>query len=526
MALEDETGDIDLKRREQKRATASLICIMIIMIVGLSGVFIYKNVSKSKALQENSAVSDEELEAFYNGETAADDGADADLYENLTRPTKFDFTFPGRTLTNEAVPYDGAKRNIVCWGDSMTEGIGASYAVLELDGESKDISYWTFPDSLEYFTGIKTYNYGVSGENSEEIAIRAGGIKLYTDRDVVVGYNHGADVKVVNEKGEPEYVQNYGGYGNLYDDYYGVVYINGQMYTLGGSSFDDDEQAYNIVDLRLTRYDDGRDTAYYTYYEESKEDEGDGEQETQEPSASASNTDTTWAFETRAFLPTQSANDIRDNRAKQAMIGGYEEETTESQEDELTASMAMEEYGVGYYEEFEYDGDTCIVIPAGTLVTPKAAADHSNDILIIEMGSNGGWHGEYSELIAQYDSIIERFGNPYYIIIGDTDDPGDSADANQGMRDSEGNKIGLNDTYWEAALREAYGEHFLNTREYMITNGLRDTGLLTTKRDLRGFQNGMISKKLRADWTHFNSYGYYTKAKAIYLKGVQLGYWE
>lgn len=526
MALEDETGDIDLKRREQIRATASLICIMIIMIVGLSGVFIYKNVSKSKALQENSAVSDEELEAFYNGETAADDGADADLYENLTRPTKFGFTFPGRTLTNEAVPYDGAKRNIVCWGDSMTEGIGASYAVLELDGESKDISYWTFPDSLEYFTGIKTYNYGVSGENSEEIAIRSGGIKLYTDRDVVVGYNHGADVKVVNEKGEPEYVQNYGGYGNLYDDYYGVVYINGQMYTLGGSSFDDDEQAYNIVDLWLTRYDDERDAAYYTYYEESKEDEGDGVQETSEPAASASNTDTTWAFETRAFLPTQSVNDIRDNRAKQAMIGGYEEETTASQEDELTADMAMEEYGVGYYEEFEYDGDTCIVIPAGTLVTPKAAADHSNDILIIEMGSNGGWHGEYSELIAQYDSIIERFGNPYYIIIGDTDDPGDSADANQGMRDSEGNKIGLNDTYWEAALREAYGEHFLNTREYMITNGLRDTGLLTTKRDLRGFQNGMISKKLRADWTHFNSYGYYTKAKAIYLKGVQLGYWE
>lgn len=526
MALEDETGDIDLKRREQIRATASLICIMIIMIVGLSGVFIYKNVSKSKALQENSAVSDEELDAFYNGETAAEDDSDESLYENLTRPTKFDFTFPGRTLTSEVVPYDGVKRNIVCWGDSMTEGIGASYAVLELDGESKDISYWTFPDSLEYFTGIKTYNYGVSGENSEEIAIRSGGIKLYTDRDVVVGYNHGADVKVVNEKGEPEYVQNYGGYGNLYDDYYGVVYINGQMYTLGGSSFDDDEQAYNIVDLRLTRYDDERDASYYTYYEESKEDEGDGAQETSEPAASASNTDTTWAFETRAFLPTQSVNDIRDNRAKQAMTGGYEEETTASQEDELTADMAMEEYGVGYYEEFEYDGDTCIVIPAGTLVTPKAAADHSNDILIIEMGSNGGWHGEYSDLIAQYDSIIERFGNPYYIIIGDTDDPGDSADANQGMRDSEGNKIGLNDTYWESALREAYGEHFLNTREYMITNGLRDTGLLTTKRDLRGFQNGMISKKLRADWTHFNSYGYYTKAKAIYLKGVQLGYWE
>ena len=514
-----------MRRREKMRATASLICIMVIMIIGLSGVFIYKNVSKSKALQENSAVSDEELDAFYSGETAAEDDSDASLYENLTKPTKFDFTFPGRTLTREVVPYDGAKRNIACWGDSMTEGIGASYAVLELDGESHDISYWTFPDALEYFTGIKTYNFGVSGENSEEISIRAGGIKLYTDRDVVVGYNHGADVKVVNEKGEPEYVQNYGGYGNLYDDYYGVVYINGQMYTLGGASFDDEEQAYNIVDLRLTRYGDNENVSYYTYYEEKTEEESEA-QETTESSAGTADTDTTWAFETRAFLPTQSSNDIRDDRAKQGMIGSYEEETTVSHEDELNASDVMAEYGIGYNEEFEYDGDTYIVIPAGTLVTPKAAADHSNDILIIEMGSNGGWHGEYSELIAQYDSIIERFGNPYYIIIGDTDDPGDSADANQGLRDSEGNKIGLNDTYWETALREAYGEHFLNTREYMITNGLRDTGLLTTKRDLRYFQNGMISKKLRADWTHFNSYGYYSKAKAIYLKGAQLGYWD
>ena len=498
---------------------------MIIMIVGMSGVFIYKNVSKSRALQENSAVSDEELDAFYNEASNQEDDSDAGLYENLVKPTQFDFTFPGRTLTSEVVPYDGAKRNIVCWGDSMTEGIGASYAVLELDGESKDISYWTYPDSLEYFTGIKTYNYGVSGENSEEIAIRAGGIKLYTDRDVVAGYNHGADVKVVNENGEPEYVQNYGGYGNLYDNYYGVVYINGQMYTLGGSSFDDDEQAYNIVDLRLTRYDEEKnDVPYYTYYEE-KSDQDDGNTDISAADASDNDNETTWAFETRAFLPTQSVNDIKDDRAIQAVISGYEPET-EAVKDVLDVEWIMEEYGVGYNEEFEYEDDTCVIIPAGTLVTPKAAADHSNDILIIEMGSNGGWHGEYSELIQQYDSIIERFGNPYYIIIGDTDDPGDSADANQGMRDSEGNKIGRNDTYWEAALREAYGEHFLNTREYMITNGLRDTGLLTTKRDLRYFQNGMISKKLRADWTHFNSYGYYTKAKAIYLKGVQLGYWQ
>jgi hypothetical protein len=446
---------LKLKKKVILRVAAVFVVIAAVAVVGASGAFIYSGTAKV----ENTGLTDDELDEFYN----TDGKNTGDMYEGLTEDGTSKYVFPGRTLTSEVVAYDGKERTIVCWGDSMTEGIGASYAVLELgDGETMDISYWTYPDALEYFTGISVFNFGTSGENSEEIAIRAGGIKLYTDRDVVVGYHHSADVKVLNEKGEEEYVQNYGGYGNFYDNDYGVVYIENQMYTLNGASFDDDEQAYNIVDLSLMRYDGSGsyDSAEYSYGQK------------------------------------------------------------------ITAQEAMEQYGVDYYEEFWFDGDMCVVIPAGTLVTPRAAQDHSDDILIIEIGSNGGWHNDYAELVAQIDSIIERYNNPYYIIVGDTDDPGDSADANQGMLDADGNKIGRSDTYWEAALRQAYGDHFLNTREYMITNGLRDTGLLTTKRDLRYFQSGMISKKLRSDWTHFNSYGYYSKAKAIYLKGVALGYWE
>ena len=75
----------------------------------------------------------------------------------------------------------------------------------------------------------------------------------------MVGYNHSGDVKVTDEYGEPQYVQNFGGYGNAYDDYYGVVYIDGQMYSLTGTSFNDEEWAYDIVDLSLKRYSDIND---------------------------------------------------------------------------------------------------------------------------------------------------------------------------------------------------------------------------------------------------------------------------
>ena len=57
-------------------------------------------------------------------------------------------------------------------------------------------------------------------------------------------------------------------------------------------------------------------------------------------------------------------------------------------------------------------------IPEGSLAEPKAAKDHSQkDILILEIGSNGGWGSDYQTLILQYDNIIINSGCDYYIII-------------------------------------------------------------------------------------------------------------
>ena len=142
------------------------------------------------------------------------------------------------------------------------------------------------------------------------------------------------------------------------------------------------------------------------------------------------------------------------------------------------------------------------------------------------MGSNGGWENDYQQLILQYDNIILNSGCKYYIIVGDTDDPADSADGYQGAYDSDGNYVGIGDTSWEAALRLAYGDHFFNTRTYMMQNGLSDCGLDTTTDDLENFKKGNISEQLRYDWTHFNCYGYYSKGIGVYKKGVELGYWS
>lgn len=256
-----------------------------------------------------------------------------------------------------------SQRKISCWGDSMMEGYGSSEAYVMTNSGTVDISYYTAPMALEALTGLKTYNFGVSGETSEEIAVRAGGITLYTDRN---------------------------------------IYISSKKST--------------------------------------------------------------------------------------------------------TAVLV--------------DG-------SGQAVIPKAAVGHSDDIMILEMGSNGGWYGDYSLLVEQYRQIIDNSGCTDYIIVGDTDNPGESlADVMQTQYNSDGTYVGTGDTMWEAALREAFGEHFLNMRVYMLENGLADCGLEQAPSDAAAYEMGYIPEQLRSDWTHFNSYGYYAKGMGIYLKGVELGYWQ
>ena len=53
-----------------------------------------------------------------------------------------------RTITAETVPYDGVKRSISCWGDSMMYGCATTPGFITLDGITTNISYATTPDML------------------------------------------------------------------------------------------------------------------------------------------------------------------------------------------------------------------------------------------------------------------------------------------------------------------------------------------------------------------------------------------
>lgn len=361
--------------------------------------------------------------------------------------------------------YYKSGRGIACWGDSMTEGMGSDEGYILTDVGRVDISYYTSPYTIERLTGYRTYNLGVSGEKSDEISRRAGGLGMYTDRDLYITKYEYIDVVLVDKNGEPIHMYDYSGYGIEYNEYPDTVYIDGILC-----------QIENRYEDRVSKQQQDIEDA-----------EENGEN---------------WL-------------DILQDLGEELIPGDYE-------------NLNPEDYVVGIRicDNIDENQPDELYVAQGNQVIPKAAEDHKNDILIIEMGSNGGWDN-YDELIAQYQSIIDYTGCEDYIIVGDTDDPGTSiVDEGRMNTDVSDDGSGGKYTEWECALRNAFGEHFFNTRIYMLDYGLSDCGLRASILDKLYGDLGYISGKLRSDWTHFNAYGYYAKGLGLYQKGVELGYWE
>jgi hypothetical protein len=401
-----------------------------------------------------------------------------EFFENeISTENEEAFELPPRQLTDEFIPYDGQKREITCYGDSMMAGAGSA---TEGKVNGIDIYGWTTPVTIENLTNIPTHNLGGSGESSSYITFRAGGTKVYIDRDITISETDSAIARITDEDGNVFKADDYSGYGFDYDPYPGDMYINGYL-----CDVDNVEDGY--VSIKLTKgyaaYDNSTDNSVVIY-----------ESETAEYSRQRAD------IKAESEKGTESSTVIRETESQTSG-----EKPTEIPTEKPTEKPA------------ETSGVEKVTISGGTQAMTRASQERSaKDILILEMGSNGGWENDYQQLILQYDDIILNSGCKYYIVLGDTDDPADSADANQGEYGEDGNYVGIGDTAWEAALREAY----------MIQNGLTDCGLDTTTDDLENFKKGNISEQLRYDWTHFNCYGYYSKGIGVYKKGVELGYWS
>ena len=499
----------------RKRLIATVAGIVAVIIIILAGTVAYKRIAKSNKTEngksteqnlsldltllekestsdsEESSSSEEESESV---EEIAVEELERIIEEEISSENEEAWELPSRVMTNANVPYDGASRNISCWGDSMIYGVGG-----------RDM-----PSVLGELTGISTYNFGIPSATSDEIAACQGGLSVVTDRDIEISGTESPEIGfVMEDTGEEFSFSRFIQYIseefylddnllNITDDGGFHIYKSYQL-SLNENFTDNNMSAISLMSQTTVT---GRAAKKFIVNNQTK-------QETSPDKASTDNGSSDSGV--NAVAKPANGNGTTETKPSETPANGSESTTKEPGQTTAPTQPSIN------YESYN--------IPAGTRVYTRASIDHRNDILILEIGSNGGWESDYQQLIEQYDNMLLSSGCQYYIIIGDTDDPGTSVgDGNQQNYDYS--NIGRGDTGWEAALREAYGDHFINMRAYLIENGLQDAGLTATTEDVENYKKGCISKQLRSDWTHLNDDGYHAKAVGVYKKGVELGYWS
>lgn len=154
------------------------------------------------------------------------------------------------------------------------------------------------------------------------------------------------------------------------------------------------------------------------------------------------------------------------------------------------------------------DGEETVVEAETEIITSgsKVGKDY---VTVIFMGQNDTKLVP-EELIAKQKAILNSQGRnkDRYIIIG----------LHTGTKESRAEL--------ESAMKSAFGNNYINLREYMATKGLKDADIEATSEDLALMAEGSTPKSLLNDKIHFNAKGYELLGNLIFERMNDLGYFK
>lgn len=161
-----------------------------------------------------------------------------------------------------------------------------------------------------------------------------------------------------------------------------------------------------------------------------------------------------------------------------------------------------------YYFTRTIEGQA-VTVAEDTVVETFASADKSeSDIIVLFAGTNlPPDKNTVGELIDMEEKMLEYLDTERYVVVGLT--------SKTLIPDIEP----INE-----ALAEAFGEHFLDIRAYLLENGLSDAGIEVTEQDQSDIEMGEIPSSIRVDEVHGNSAFYQIIGQQIYEKLESLGY--
>lgn len=164
-----------------------------------------------------------------------------------------------------------------------------------------------------------------------------------------------------------------------------------------------------------------------------------------------------------------------------------------------------------YYIDSKEQTKETKTLKEGTFVETYAMR-HLRDayVNVFFMGQNGGFDN-VADLINQYKAMIEYSRCDKYIIVG-YHKPNNPIPTIARMKEMED------------SLQRSFGNHYINLRDYMVKNGLKDASLSPTDVDTDSILKGQVPPQLIPDGCHFTSDGYRLLAELVRKRMIKLGY--
>lgn len=174
---------------------------------------------------------------------------------------------------------------------------------------------------------------------------------------------------------------------------------------------------------------------------------------------------------------------------------------------EGTLSCEIEEGVKTTYYFTRSEAGESVTVPEGSEVETWAKDSYRDYIYVVFIGANKGYSSP-EDLIAQQRSILElqEKEEGKYIIVG----------IPVGTKEEN--------TELEKAMQNAYGNKYINLREYMSTQAVYDAGMKPTEEDLVRMEEGRVPTSLLSDDIHFNAEGYKLIGNLVYERMEELGY--
>ena len=198
--------------------------------------------------------------------------------------------------------------------------------------------------------------------------------------------------------------------------------------------------------------------------------------------------------------------------------GGVNNVTIGGIEGTLSLDSASYRSGHLYYYFTRLKPGRETVLEVGTEIITAASDMYREDVAVIFIGTYGGY-SDVDTLISQIRAVIDHqtTNKDRYIVMS----PYYYSDSYYGGDTSTFDK-------YETALSQAFGEHYVNIRKYLISDALDDAGLKATTADTTQIKNGRVPDSLRSSTNsiELSATAYRLIGRVIYDRMDQLGYFD